>query len=156
MTNPAGANRQLIGVYDKTLVETIAGVLADLGSERAFVVHGSDGLDEITTTGETFAAEVKDGKVRTFTISPADYSIKPAAQDELIGGDAETNAAIFTSILAGEKGPKRDIVLLNSAYAICAGGRAETPEEGFGLAEKSIDSGEARGKYEALKELSNS
>ena len=156
MTNPAGAKRQLIGVYSRELVDTVAGVLADLGSERAFVVHGNDGLDEISTTAETYVAEVKDGKVDTYTISLEDFGIKTALPEELKGGEISENAAIFMSVLSGETGPKRDIVALNSAFAICAGGVADTPLEGLKIAEESIDSGAAMKKYEALKELSNS
>ena len=156
MTNPAGAKRQLIGVYSEELVETVAGVLADLGSVRAFVVHGNDGLDEITTTSETFVAEVNNGKVSTYTVSPEDFHINKSSPGDLLGGDTTENAAIFKSILSDETGPKRDIVLLNSAFAICAGGGADTPQEGFEVAEKSIDSGAAMDKYNALKELSNS
>ena len=156
MTNPAGAKLQLIGVYSKELVETVAGVLANLGSERAFIVHGNDGLDEITTISETFIAEVKNGNVVTYSISPEDFGIKKASLTDIEGGDTSENAAIFTSLLSGETGPKRDIVVLNSAFSICAGGGADTPEEGLKIAEKSIDSGAAMAKYEALRELSNS
>jgi len=156
MTNPAGAKRQLIGVYSKELVETVAGVLANLGSERAFIVHGNDGLDEITTISETYIAEVKNGNVVTYSISPEDFGIKKASLTDIEGGDTSENAAIFTSLFSGETGPKRDIVVLNSAFAICAGGGADTPEEGLKIAEKSIDSGAAMAKYEALRELSNS
>jgi len=156
MTNPAGAKRQLMGVYSKELVETVAGVLADLGSERAFVVHGNDGLDEITTIAETFIAEVKNGNVNTYSITPEDFGIKKASLPDMEGGDTSENAAIFTSLLSGESGSRRDIVILNSAFAICAGGGADTPEEGFKIAEKSIDTGAAMAKYLALRELSNS
>jgi len=156
MTNPAGAKRQLIGVYSEELVETVAGVLADLGSERAFVVYGNDGLDEITTTSETSVAEVNNGQVSTYTVSPEDFHIKKGTSGDLLGGDTAENAAIFKSILSGKTGPKRDIVLLNSAFAICAGGDADTPQEGLRAAEKSIDSGAAMDRYDALKELSNS
>ncbi len=156
MTNPAGAKRQLMGVYSRELVETIAGVLADLGSERAFVVHGNDGLDEISTTSETYIAEVKDGKVDTYTVSPENFGINIASPEDLKGGETSENAAIFMSVLSGETGPKRDIVALNSAFAVCAGGLADTPLEGLKIAEESIDSGAAMKKYEALKEWSNS
>ena len=156
MTNPAGANRQLLGVYSPELVETMAGVLAELGSVRAFVVHGGDGLDEITTISETTIAEVKDGAVNIRTFNPEDFGISKAKPEDLAGGEADENASIFTSILSGEKGPKRDIVLINSAFAICAGGKANTPNEGMKLAEQSIDSGAAKAKYEALRECTNS
>lgn len=156
MTNPAGANRQIIGVYSADLVETIAGVLAELGSVRAFVVHGGDGLDEVTTTRETLIAEVKNGLVMVSTFNPEDMGIERAFPQNLGGGDATENAALFKSVLSGEKGPKRDIVLVNSAFAICAGGRAETPEDGIEPARESIDSGAAMAKYEALRECTNS
>ena len=154
LTNPADARRQLLGVYGEDLVEKVAGVLADLGSERAFVVNGSDGLDEITTTGSTTVAEVKDGSVRRYRIQPEDFGIPRSGKDDLRGGDAEANAGIFTHVLSGKKGPERDIVLLNSAFAICAGGKAETPEEGLKLAVESIDSGAALEKFRRLKEYS--
>ena len=156
MTNPAGANRQLIGVYSAGLVEKIAGVLSELGSARAFVVHGGDGLDEVTTTRETLVAEVKNGLVMVSTFNPGDMGIERAFPQNLAGGDASENAALFTSVLSGEKGPKRDIVLVNSAFAICAGGRAETPKDGIELARNSIDSGAAMAKFEALRECTNS
>jgi anthranilate phosphoribosyltransferase len=155
MTNPAGARRQLMGVYSGDLVEKIAGVLADLGSERAFVVHGFDGLDEITTAGETGIAEITRSKIRQYTIKPEDYGIPRASRDDLTGGSAAENAAIFTGILSGEKGPKRDIVLLNSAFAICAGGLADTPEDGFRYAVESIDSGAALEKYRKVREYTS-
>ena len=154
MTNPAGARRQLMGVYGADLVETVAGVLADLGSERAFVVHGDDGLDEITTVTGTHVAEIRDGVVRSYTVRPEDFGIPQASPGDLTGGDAEKNARIFMSVLAGEKGPARDIVVLNSAFAVCAGGMAETPREGVDIAIHSIDSGAAMKKYETLKEMS--
>ena len=156
MTNPAGANRQLLGVYSAGLVETMAGVLAELGSVCAFVVHGGDGLDEITTVRETTVAEVRDGVVSVRTIVPEDLGIDRADPESLSGGDAADNAVVFRSILSGEAGSKRDIVLINSAYAICAGGRTDSPREGLELARKSIDSGAALAKFEMLKEFTNS
>ncbi len=155
MTNPAGANRLLLGVYSEELVEIIAGVLADLGCERAFVVHGADGLDEITTTTETIAAEVNNGVVKKMTISPGEFGIKQARPEDLVGGSSAENARYLLSVLSGEPGPKRDIVLLNSAFAICAGGGAETPEAGLKVAAEAIDSGAALKKCEALKEFTN-
>lgn len=155
MTNPAGAKRQLLGVYDESLVETVAGVLADLGSECAFVVHGSDGLDEITTTGDTAVAEVREGGVRTYRIGPERFGIPRARSVDLEGGDPVLNAEIFRSVLSGAAGPRRDIVLLNSAFAVCAAGKASTPEDGLALAARSIDSGAAMGKYLKLVEYTN-
>lgn len=155
MTNPAGAKRQLLGVYSEELVETVAGVLADLGSEHAFVVHGSDGLDEITTTGETTVAEVRNGDVKTYRIEPERFGIPRARSIDLEGGDPAGNAEIFRSVLSGAKGPQRDIVLLNAAFAICAGGKVATPEEGLALAVRSIDSGAAMGRFRRLREFTN-
>ena len=144
-----------MGVYSRDLVEKVAGVLADLGSERAFVAHGSDGLDEITTTGETFIAEVNDGSVSTYTITPEDFDIPTAKPEDLLGGDTPDNADIFRSILSGQAGPHRDIVLLNAAFAICAGGKTDTPADGLKLAAASIDTGSAMAKYETVRELTN-
>ena len=155
MTNPAGANRQLMGVYSADLVETVAGTLADLGSTRAFVVHGGDGLDEVTTTRETTIAEVRDGTVTVSTFKPGDFNIQTATHNDLTGGDASENAVIFRDILSGATGPRRDIVLVNAAFAICAGGGADTPKEGYDRAAESIDSGAATAKYEALREYTN-
>ena len=155
MTNPAGAQRQLMGVYSEELVEIVAGVLADLGSEKAFVVHGHDGLDEITTTDVTTVAEVRNGTVSMTTINPVDFGIEKAHPDDLKVGTVSENTAIFKAVLSGKHGPKRDIVMLNSAFAICAGGAADTPEEGIKLSKESIDSGAALAKFEALKEFTN-
>ena len=155
MTNPAGANRLLMGVYSRDLVEKLAGVLAMLDTARAFVVHGSDGLDEITTTGETFIAEVRDGAVSLSTFSPAEFGIEKTSPENLTGGEAQQNAEIFKSVLSGEKGPKRDIVLVNSAFSICAGGKADTPVEGLELARNSIDSGAAMAKFNDLRDCTN-
>lgn len=155
MTNPAGARRQLLGVYAGELVEKIARVLADLGCVRGFVVHGNDGLDEITTTQETVVAEVKSGAVSLMTVTPEQFGLKRASLGDLTAASIEENKAIFMSVLSGEKSPARDIVLLNSAFAICAGGKAETPEEGIALAQESIDSRKALGKFETLRAFTN-
>jgi len=155
LTNPAMARRLLLGVYSEALVETIAGVLANMGCEHAFVVHGRDGLDEITTTGETLVAEVRQGEVSVNVITPGEYGIPLAEPADLKGGDAAENRVIFDAVLSGERGPKRDIVILNAGYAIFAGGKAGTPGEGIRIAENSIDSGAAMEKYQALKECSN-
>ncbi len=154
LTNPAGANAQVIGVYARGLVEPLARVLAELGTIRAFVVHGADGLDEISTTGESFVAEVREGVVRASAVRPEDFGVSRAAVGDLVGGDREQNAEIIRRVLSGEPGPKRDIVVVNAAAALVAGGRARDFKEGAQQAEQSIDGGAARGKLEALAELS--
>jgi anthranilate phosphoribosyltransferase len=154
LTNPASANAQVIGVYAASLTEPLARVLAELGTVRAFVVHGADGLDEISNTGESRLSEVREGMVRTFTVRPEDFGLPRAAIADLLGGDREQNAAIIRAILAGERGPRRDIVLMNAAAALVAGGRAHDLKDGVALAARSIDSGAARDKLEQLIALS--
>ena len=155
LTNPAGAHRQLIGVYSPNLTDTLAEVLLRLGSERALVVHGSDGLDEITTTGETKVSELRDGMVQTYPIQPEDFGLKRASLQDLKGDDEETNAKILTDVLKGAEGPKRDVVLLNAAAGITAGGSASDIGEGISIARDSIDSGRAMKKLEGLRKMSN-
>lgn len=154
LTNPAGANAQVIGVYAAALTEPLARVLAELGTVRAFVVHGADGLDEISNTGESQIAEVREGVVRTFAVRPEDFGLPRASMADLQGGDREENARIIRAVLDGEPGPKRDIVLMNAAAALVAGGRARDLKEGVALAARSIDSGAARAKLDALIALS--
>ena len=148
LTNPAGAGAQVVGVFDSKLVAMIAEALADLGLRRGFVVHGSDGLDEITTTGPTLVAEIADGKVVERQLTPDDFGLPAAQPDDLVGGDREANAAIAREILAGRAGPKRDIVVANAAAALVAAGLAEDFREGAGLAAESIDSGSAQSTLE--------
>lgn len=155
LTNPAGAKAQVLGVYSHSLTETMAKVLMKLGASHCFVVHGSDGLDEITITTTTKVSEGKNGKVRTYTVKPSDFGLRKAKKVDLLGGDAAENAKITMAILSGEKGPKRDIVLLNAAAAIVAGCRAKTLKEGVKLAAESIDSGAAMNKLEAMKRFTN-
>ncbi|MBI5181665.1 MAG: anthranilate phosphoribosyltransferase, partial [Nitrospirae bacterium] len=155
LTNPAGAKAQVLGVYSHGLTETMAKVLMRLGAAHCFVVHGSDGLDEITITTTTKVSEGKNGKVRTYTVKPSDFGLKKAKKVDLLGGDSSENARITTAILSGEKGPKRDIVLLNAAAAIVAGGKAKTLKDGVKLAADSIDSGAASAKLDALKAFTN-
>ena len=155
LTNPAGAKRQLIGVYDGALTEALAGVLGQLGSERALVVHGSDGLDEITLTGPTQVSELRDGRVSTRQIDPRDFGLQLAPAEALQGGDAAYNARILREVLDGREGPRRDVVLLNAAAAIAVGGRAEDTTAGLELARASIDSGRARQALDRLVEVSN-
>ena len=150
LTNPAGARRQLVGVFDPRLVEPVAQVLARLGAERALVVHGSDGLDEITLTGPSRVAELHEGKVRTSEIDPARLGFARCAPAELAGGAPEENARIAREVLAGRRGPARDVVLLNAGAAIRVAGRAATLALGIGRARKSIDSGSALAKLDAL------
>lgn len=155
LTNPAGAKRQLIGVYDGSLTDRIAGVLNELGSERAFVVHGSDGLDEITLTGPTRVSELNDGQIITREISPGDFGLEMVAAEALAGGDASHNAQILREVLDGKQGPQREVVLLNAAAAIAAGGLAEDMAAGIAIARESIDSGQARQALDRLVEVSN-
>ncbi len=150
LTNPALVRGQLLGVYDSKMVHPLAEVLLRLGSERAMVVHGEDGLDEITTTARTFVSEVKGGGIEDYTLDPADFGVAYANPDEIAGGDSVKNAEIVKGVLAGERGPKRDVVLLNAAAALYVGSAAETIEDGFRLAEKIVDSGAA---FEKLGEI---
>ncbi len=150
LSNPAGATRQVVGVYSPALTETLAGVLGTLGAERAFVVHGSDGLDEMTLTGPTRVSELKNGSVSTYDVLPGDFGLMQAPADALKGGDADYNAEITRSILNGEEGPRRDIVLLNAAAAIVAGDKARDLNEGVQVAAEVIDSGKALEKLEGL------
>jgi anthranilate phosphoribosyltransferase len=155
LSNPAGVKRQMVGVYAQSWIEPLANVLAALGMERAWVVHGSDGLDEITTTGPTFVAELSGGKVRTFTIGPADADLKQSQPSDLKGGDAAHNAAALKSVLEGKPGPYRDVALLNAAAALLVAGKAETLRDGAKLAALSIDSGAAKARLEKLVVVSN-
>src|SRR6201997_1936190 len=150
LTNPAHASAQVVGVYSSDLVEKVAEALRLLGLRRALVVHGMDGLDEITITGITKVAEVRDGTVRKYEVMPELFGMKRAPMESLAGGDAIANAAIIRAILSGEKSPKRDVVLLNAAAALVAAGRADSIADAIALAGESIDSGAAAGKLEAL------
>ncbi|HYB44231.1 MAG TPA: anthranilate phosphoribosyltransferase [Candidatus Methylomirabilis sp.] len=156
LTNPAGANAQVIGVYASSLCDPLARVLAELGTVRAFVVHGADGLDEITNTGESDISEVHEGVVRSSRVRPEDFGLPRAAVADLRGGDRDENARIIRQVLGGEPGPRRDIVLMNAAAALVVGAKARDFKEGVALASRSIDSGAAAGKLAALIELSRS
>jgi anthranilate phosphoribosyltransferase len=152
LTNPAGAEAQVLGVYSPTLTEVHAGVLRNLGSRRAFVVHGAGGLDEISSFGDTRVTELQDGKLRTYDFSPEDAGISRAAgPDAVRAGSPEENAHTLVSILEGEEGPARDIVVLNAAAAIAAGGLAATLAEAISIAAEAIDSGKAIGKLRQLQ-----
>ena len=150
LCNPAGANAQVIGVFAPGLVRPLADVLRTLGSVHAFTFHGHGGLDELSTTGENRAVEMSGGALRDVTIGPESAGLPVAAAADLAGGDAAANAAIARDILAGKKGPKRDIVVLNAAVALVAAGRATTPADGAQKAAEAIDSGAARKKLDQL------
>src|SRR5437870_4934815 len=156
LTNPASANAQLIGVASAGLTEPLARVLAELGTIRAFVVHGADGLDEISNTGESQISEVHEGVVRSSRVRPRDFGLPRATIRDLRGGDRGENAQIIRLVLGGEPGPRRDIVLMNAAAALVAGGKARDLKEGVGMASQSIDSGAAASKLAALVERSQS
>jgi anthranilate phosphoribosyltransferase len=153
LTNPAHASAQVIGVYDGALAEVMAQVLKELGTARAFVVHGEDGLDELSTTGPSRVAELKDGQIRSYTVQPEDFGLPRVNLTDLKGGSAADNAEIIRRILAGERGPKRDIVVLNAGAAIAAGGRAADIAAGIALAARAIDSGAARDRLARLVEF---
>lgn len=155
LTNPAGAKRQVIGVYDPVLTDVIAQVLNNLGTVHAYVVRGEDGLDEITLTRETRVTELKNGSIRTYHIKPEDFGFERCAPAGLKGGDPDENADIILGVLKGKKGPARDIVILNAAAAITVGGKTDTIEEGIAAAHGSIDSGTALEKLEMLKGITN-
>ena len=155
ISNPAGVTRQVLGVFALEWVEPIAHVLNNLGAEHVWVVHGHDGLDEMTTTGATTVAELKDGTVRVFEVTPADAGLPPAKLSDLKGGDSKTNAAAIRDVLAGHKGPFRDIVLLNTAAALIVAGKATSLTDGVALATHSIESGAARAALAKLIEITN-
>jgi anthranilate phosphoribosyltransferase len=156
LTNPAGATVQVAGAPSAHAAELMAGALAALGLDRGFVVHGSDGLDEITTTGPTLAFEIRRGAVERRMLHPADFGVRQAAAEDLKGGDRARNHAIALRILAGGAGPERDIVLVNASAALVAAGKAGGFPEGMRLAAESVDSGAARGKAEALARFTQS
>ena len=150
ISNPAGVRRQVVGVFARQWVEPIAEVLRNLGSEHVWVVHGHDGLDEMTTTGSTTVAEMKAGVLSVFEVTPADAGLSPAKLADLKGGDATTNAAAISALLAGARSPFRDIVLLNAAAALVVAGKAPDIREGVTLAARSIDTGAARKALDRL------
>lgn len=154
IANPAGVKRQVVGVFSWHWVEPIAHVLNKLGAEHVWVVHGHDGLDELTTTGATDVAELKDGKVTVFEVTPADAGLAPAKLSDLKGGDEAVNAQAIRDVLAGVRTPLRDIAILNAAAALIVGGKAENLAQGAELAARSIDSGSAQRKLEQLVAIS--
>lgn len=155
LTNPANASAQIVGVYSVDLVEKLAQVLLQLGLRRALVVHGQDGLDEITITGPTKVAEVRDGTVHVYEITPEQFGLERAPLEAISGGDTNANANIIRSVIAGDRSPRRDVVLLNAAAALIAAGRADNLKDAIPIAAYSIDSGDARGKLELLVQFTN-
>ena len=155
LSNPAGVKRQMVGVFSRQWVEPLANVLKNLGSESAWVVHGSDGLDEVTSAGPTHVAALENGTVRSFEITPEDVGVARAMPEMLRGGDADQNARALLDVLKGKTGAFRDVALMNAAAGLIVAGRAKDLKQGFALAAKSIDSGEAEGRLERLIIVSN-
>jgi len=155
LANPARTTSQLLGVFAPELTETMAQALKNMGSDRAFIVHGLDPLDEISICGPTKVSEIRGEEIKTYQIVPEDFGFKRAALTDILGGTPDQNAAIANDILNGKKGVHRDVTVLNAGFAICAASVTDTPKEGIAAAERSIDSGAAREKLEKLRELSN-
>jgi anthranilate phosphoribosyltransferase len=155
LTNPAGARAQVLGVPEKSLTEKMANVLKMLDCQHALVVHGEDGLDEITVTGKTFVSELKKGSIKNYEVTPEEFGLPRAKPDSLKGGTAKDNAELLRSILSGKKGPCRDIVLMNAAAALLAGDKVTTLGQGITLAEQAIDNGKALQKVEELISFSH-
>jgi len=155
LSNPASARRQVIGVYDEALTEVMARVLGKLGSERVCVVHGADGLDEVTITGKTRIAELRNGRIRSYAVTPGTFGVKRASLRDIRGGSASTNARIARAVLSGKKGPRRDMVLMNASLALMTAGKARDAKEGMLLAARAIDSGLAMEKLGQLIKMTN-
>jgi anthranilate phosphoribosyltransferase len=155
LSNPAGVRRQMVGVFSRQWIEPVAQVLRNLGSEQAWVVHGSDGLDEITTAGPTHVAALEGGAVRTFTISPEDVGFARVKPEALRGGDAKHNAQALMDVLKGKKGPYRDVAILNAAAGLIVAARAKDLNQAVVLATRAVDSGEAEGRLDRLIHVSN-
>jgi anthranilate phosphoribosyltransferase len=155
LSNPAGVRRQMIGVFSRQWTEPLAQVLKNLGTESVWVVHGSDGLDEITTTGPTFVSALDKGAVRSFEISPEEVGLPRTKPEQLLGGDAASNAQAVEGVLEGKPSPFRDVALLNAAAALVVAGKAKDLKAGFELAAHSLDSGEAEGRLDRLIVVSN-
>ena len=155
LSNPAGVKRLLVGVFARAWLEPMAEVLGKLGAERAWVVHGADGMDELSTTGPSYVAELADGAVRSFEVSPEGVGLPLARLDDLKGGDAGHNAAAIRAVLDGEPGPFRDIVVYNAGAALIVAGRAADHKEGVTMAAESVDSGAAKAKLASLVRISN-
>ena len=155
LSNPAGVDKHLVGVFSREWVEPLARVLGNLGSRRVWVVHGGDGLDEITTTGPTLVAELKDGEIRTFEVTPEDAGLPRSDGEALKGGDAAANALAIDALLDGHRSAFRDIVLINAAGALIAAGEADNLEDGAAMAADSIDGGNARAVLDGLIAITN-
>ncbi|MBR0756855.1 anthranilate phosphoribosyltransferase [Bradyrhizobium jicamae] len=156
LSNPAAVKRQMVGVFSRQWVQPLAQVLKNLGSDKVWVVHGSDGLDEITLTGPTFVASLENGEIRTFEVTPAEAGLEHASGDALKGGDAEANAIALQSVLNGKPSAYRDVALLNAAAALIVAGRAKDLKEGVAIGARSLDSGAAAAKLKHLIAVSNS
>jgi anthranilate phosphoribosyltransferase len=155
LSNPAGVRRQMVGVFSRQWLEPLALVLKNLGSEAVWVVHGSDGLDEITTSGATYVAALENGAVRSFEITPEEVGLSRVKPEALRGGDAKTNAQALTDVLKGKKGAFRDVAVLNAAAGLVVAGRAKELKQAVALAENSVDSGEADARLQRLIKVSN-
>jgi anthranilate phosphoribosyltransferase len=155
LSNPAGVKRQMVGVFSRQWIEPLAQVLKNLGSETVWVVHGSDGLDEITTAGATHVAALENGAVRTFEITPEDVGLARVKPEALRGGAADENARALTEVLKGAKGPFRDVAVLNAAAGLMVAGRAKGLQQAVALAQRSVDSGEAHSRLQRLITVSN-
>ncbi|NQU61072.1 MAG: anthranilate phosphoribosyltransferase [Rhodospirillales bacterium] len=155
LSNPAGVKRQFTGVFSRDWIEPMANVLNNLGCEAAWVVHGADGLDELTTTGPSYVAELKDGKVSTFEVSPEDAGLAKAKPEDLKGGDGAHNAKALTAVIDGASGAYRDVVILNAAGSLIVAGKAKDLKEGAALAAAAIDDGRARGVLDKLVAITN-
>jgi anthranilate phosphoribosyltransferase len=156
LSNPAGVKRQMVGVFSRQWVQPLAQVLQNLGSESVWVVHGSDGLDEITLTGPTFVAALENGDIRTFEVTPEEAGLTRCGSEGLKGGDADANAVALQSVLDGKPSPYRDVALLNAAAALVVAGRTKTLKEGVEIGKKSLDSGAAAARLKHLVAVSNS
>ena len=156
LSNPANVKKQLIGVFDKKWLEPMAETLRSLGSQRALLVNGSDGLDELTTTGVSYVAELNDHNIKTYEINPEKLGLKLSKFDDLIGGEPKQNAKKIINLLEGEKGPYRDIVLLNSSAALYVDGKVKNLKDGISMSENSIDNGNAKNALDNLVRISNS
>ncbi|HJY17760.1 MAG TPA: anthranilate phosphoribosyltransferase, partial [Xanthobacteraceae bacterium] len=155
LSNPAGVKRQMVGVFSKQWTEPLAHVLKNLGAESVWVVHGSDGLDEVTTSGPTSVSALENGVIRNFEIAPEDVGLRKVKPEELRGGDAATNARAVQEVLEGKQTAFRDVALLNAAAALVVSGKAKDLQAGFNLAAHSVDSGEAEGRLDRLIVVSN-